>query len=61
MHILVMFSIKGRHYKVEHEGLHILCLSCGRFGHHAEVCGEKKEILMVEEGVTKLVTKGDIR
>lgn len=35
--LLTMFSIKGMHYKVECEGLHLLCLICGRFGHHAEV------------------------
>ncbi|XP_058733532.1 uncharacterized protein LOC131605159 [Vicia villosa] len=31
--LLAMFSIKGRHYKIENEGLHLLCLRCGRFGH----------------------------
>jgi len=33
-----MFSIKGRAYKVEYEGLHLLCLNCGKFGHYVEGC-----------------------
>ncbi|XP_058776020.1 uncharacterized protein LOC131650323 [Vicia villosa] len=38
--LLALFAIKGRHYKIEYEGLHLLCLSCGRFGHNKEACGE---------------------
>ncbi|KAI5410086.1 hypothetical protein KIW84_055533 [Lathyrus oleraceus] len=30
--LLAIFSIKGRHYKVEYEGVHIICLNCGSFG-----------------------------
>lgn len=30
---LEMFAIKGRHYKIEYEGSHILYLSYGRFGY----------------------------
>jgi hypothetical protein len=37
-----MFSIKGRHYKVEYEGLHLLCLNCGKFGHYKEGCEVKE-------------------
>lgn len=37
-----MFSIKGRHYKVEYEGLHLLCLSCGKYGHFPKNCPHKK-------------------
>lgn len=37
-----MFSVKGRHYKVEYEGLHLLCLSCGRFGHSTRGCPDTK-------------------
>jgi hypothetical protein len=36
--LLAMFSIKGRTYKVEYEGLHLLCLNCGKFGHYVEGC-----------------------
>lgn len=40
--MLVMFSIKGRYYKVEYEGLHLLCRLCGRFGHSTGGCTEFK-------------------
>lgn len=36
--LLAMFSIKGRHFKVEYEGLHTLCLKCGMYGHIVEGC-----------------------
>lgn len=39
--ILAMFEIKERYYKVEYEGLHLLCLTWGRFGHYIEGCPEK--------------------
>lgn len=38
--LLAMFAIKGMHYKVEYEGLHLLCLSCGKYVHYAEHCPE---------------------
>jgi hypothetical protein len=39
--LLAMFELKGRHYKVEYEGLHLLCLSCGRFDHYLGGCPNK--------------------
>jgi NMD protein affecting ribosome stability and mRNA decay len=39
--LLAMFMIKERKYNVEYEGLHILCKTCGRFGHYSEGCPEK--------------------
>jgi hypothetical protein len=36
--LLAMFQIKDRYYKVEYEGLHMLCLACGTFGHYKEGC-----------------------
>lgn len=27
--LFAMFSIKGKHYKVEYESFHLLCLACG--------------------------------
>lgn len=36
--LLPMFSIKGRRYKIGYEGLHLPCLSCGRFGYYKEGC-----------------------
>jgi hypothetical protein len=40
--LLAMFELKGKIYKVEYEGLHMLCHSCGKFGHYVEGCPEKK-------------------
>jgi hypothetical protein len=39
--LLAMFSIKKRKYNVEYEGLHLLCITCGKFGHYKEGCPEK--------------------
>lgn len=32
--LLSMFTIKERKYKIEYEGLHPICINCGRFGHY---------------------------
>ncbi|MCI03214.1 hypothetical protein A2U01_0024249, partial [Trifolium medium] len=49
--LLAMFTIKGRKYKVEYEGLHLLCLTCGKFGHYKEGCPERgKAIVDHHEG-----------
>ncbi|XP_058775627.1 uncharacterized protein LOC131649904 [Vicia villosa] len=50
--LLAMFSIKDSSYKIEYEGLHLLCLTCGKFGHYKEGCSLKikgKEIV-TEQG-----------
>jgi hypothetical protein len=62
--LLAMFELKGKIYKVEYEGLHMLCRSCGKFGHYVEGCPEKKaandnmrrsnEIVQVETGVEEI-------
>jgi hypothetical protein len=36
-----MFTIKGRKYNIEYEGLHMLCTVCGRYGHYKEGCPDK--------------------
>lgn len=59
--LLDMFSIKGRHYKVEYEGIHILCISYGIFGHHEEVCSEKKEVAWMEKYVEEIIIVGGER
>jgi hypothetical protein len=41
--LLAMFSIKDRSYKVEYEGLHTLCISCGQFGHYRDGCPKKTQ------------------
>ncbi|MCI33591.1 hypothetical protein A2U01_0054808, partial [Trifolium medium] len=40
--LLATFELKGRFYKIEYEGLHMLCRTCGKFGHYIEGCPEKK-------------------
>lgn len=49
--LLAMFSIKGRHYKVEYEGVHIICLNCGRFDVHEALHPEEEnsDIGVVQE------------
>jgi hypothetical protein len=39
-----MFELNGRIYKVEYEGLHMLCRTCGKFGHYIEGCPEKEKV-----------------
>lgn len=39
--LLAMFELNKRQYKIEYERLHLLCLTCGRFGHYMEGCFEK--------------------
>ncbi|PNX76780.1 hypothetical protein L195_g032739 [Trifolium pratense] len=45
--LLAMFQIKDRYYKVEYEGLHMLCLACGTFGHYKEGCGTISKLLQI--------------
>ncbi|GAU51239.1 hypothetical protein TSUD_129860 [Trifolium subterraneum] len=40
--LLAMFTLKGRQYTIKYEGLHMLCMTCGRFGHYKEGCPTKK-------------------
>jgi hypothetical protein len=63
--LLAMFQIKDRYYKVEYEGLHMLCLACGTFGHYKEGCvaktdntawnGAQPEEVIQREGSTHVV------
>lgn len=39
--LLAMFAIKGSKYRVEYEGLHFLCINCGRFRHYKEEWHDK--------------------
>lgn len=32
------FELNGRTYKVEYEGLNLVCFECGHYGHRREVC-----------------------
>jgi hypothetical protein len=42
--LLAMFTIKGRKYNIEYEGLHMLCTICGRHGHYKEGCPDKAKV-----------------
>jgi hypothetical protein len=52
--LLAMFELKDRVYTVEYEGLHMLCRSCGKFGHYVDGCLNKKtqstDNMRIEEG-----------
>ncbi|XP_058760412.1 uncharacterized protein LOC131633741 [Vicia villosa] len=58
--LLAMFTIKGRRYKIEYEGLHLLCLKCGKFGHYKEGCQStiKGKEVNVHDGNMKVITGG---
>jgi hypothetical protein len=43
--------LNGYWYKVEYEGLHIICSSCGRYGHHARHCTHHP-MLQLQGGTT---------
>ncbi|GAU31323.1 hypothetical protein TSUD_315330 [Trifolium subterraneum] len=60
--LLAMFSIKGRKYHIEYEGLHMLCITCGKFGHYREGCPNKvqvPEITHIEKQGTNVSSGGD--
>ncbi|KAK2391890.1 zinc ion binding / nucleic acid binding protein [Trifolium repens] len=40
--VLAMFELKNTIYKIEYEGLHMLCLACGKFGHYVDGCPAKQ-------------------
>lgn len=39
--LISVFKIKEEKYKVEYKGLHLLCISCGRFDNYREGCPKK--------------------
>jgi hypothetical protein len=60
--LLAMFELKGEVYKVEYEGLHMLCRRCGKFGHYVEGCPEKNDTstarLPTEDGSNGAIGEG---
>jgi hypothetical protein len=59
--LLAMFSIKDRTYKVEYEGLHLLCKGCGKFGHYVEGCPTKTIVAASNGGINGNLNKEDGR
>jgi hypothetical protein len=57
--LLAMFTIKDRTYKVEYEGLHLLCLGCGKFGHYVEGCPMKTSKTDGHDGNNDGANKGE--
>ncbi|XP_058733249.1 uncharacterized protein At4g02000-like [Vicia villosa] len=47
--LVAMFMIQNRSYKVEYEGLHLLCTNCGKFGHYKEGCPNKEETMDAQD------------
>lgn len=54
--LLAMFVLKDRHVRVEYEGLHLLCVTCGKFGYYKEGRPDKAEATKCQ-GVT---TRGKV-
>ncbi|KAJ1422584.1 Zinc finger, CCHC-type [Sesbania bispinosa] len=36
--LISKFELLGRSYNVEHEGLYLICFSCGKYGHRSDGC-----------------------
>ncbi|KAJ1424289.1 Zinc finger, CCHC-type [Sesbania bispinosa] len=36
--LISIFELNGRRYRVEYEGLHLICFQCGCYGHRKESC-----------------------
>jgi hypothetical protein len=57
--LLAMFELKDRIYKIEYEGLHMLCFTCGRFGQYVEGCPEKATISGNPNNEVEVETHGE--
>ena len=42
--------LDGHWYKVQYEGLHVICTSCGYYGHERRECNGMKQTSFVSEG-----------
>lgn len=58
--LLALFAIKFCYSKVEYEGLHLLCLQCGIYGHSAEGCGTQMIVETTKKEGTKTGDNGQI-
>lgn len=48
------FTVLGKEFKVEYEGLHLICFCCGKYGHRIEQCPDSKSA--TKTAVDNLVT-----
>lgn len=46
------FTALGKEFKIEYEGLHLICFGCGKYGHRLESCPERKMIKEKSENTT---------
>ncbi|KAJ1397580.1 Zinc finger, CCHC-type [Sesbania bispinosa] len=46
--LIPYFNALGRTFKVEYEGLHMICLECGKYGHKMDSCPDKIKSLEVK-------------
>jgi hypothetical protein len=42
--LLAKFRIGRRIHRIEYEGLHTICFSCGKYGHRMEECGKDQGV-----------------
>lgn len=42
--LLSKFSLKGKIWKVQYEGLRMICFSCGKIGHQGDNCPGKNSV-----------------
>lgn len=50
------FRLRGKIKRIEYEGIHVICFTCGRYGHRKEDCGHGKE---GNESTTSVVNAGE--
>jgi len=52
--LLALFELEDRLYKVEYEGLHMLCLTCGRYGHDMASCKDTEATIAKKRWINQV-------
>lgn len=47
--LLSKFWFRGKTWKVQYEGLRMICFACGKIGHSGETCSTNKDMVMQQE------------
>ena len=55
--LLPSYSVDGHNLKIEYEGLHLICFSCGIFGHSQEFCPSRRAQEAQQKEVAKMSQK----